>query len=132
MASASSRSRSVAVVGACVAALLVLACSAIAAAPDALLAPAHASASAAVVQHALSIAKQVPPELNARVFANVQRNEGGSPSTSAQDVPVQAYVNRVERLRSIRAARSAAVHRLHEHRSFLGAINAGKLLDQFE
>ena len=76
--------------------------------------------------------KQVPPELNARVFARMQGNEAASPTTAAQDVPVQAYVNRVEHLRSIRAARSAAVHRLHEQRSFIGAINAGKLLDEFE
>jgi hypothetical protein len=49
-----------------------------------------------------------------------------------QDMPVQAFVNKVEHIRTIRAAKLAAAHRLRERQSFDGAINAGKLLDQFE
>jgi hypothetical protein len=41
-------------------------------------------------------------------------------------------VNKVEHLRALRAAKVAAAHRLREHDSFVGALNAGKLLDQFD
>jgi hypothetical protein len=64
----------------------------------------------------------------------VQSEEiGGSPAITARnDVPVQAYVNNVEHLRALAAARLAAAHHLREHNSFIGALNAGKLLDQFD
>jgi hypothetical protein len=85
------------------------------------------------LRHLRSIAKQSSPEIDTRTLAIVQNDEvGGSNSAMPQDMPVQAFVNKVEHIRTIRAAKLAAAHRLRERQSFDGAINAGKLLDQFE
>jgi hypothetical protein len=142
MASAA-RSRVAALVSLSSAALMLLLLALLSTAPSSMLAPAPAplhtaasSASSASLTSSplpLSPAHHQPTEITARVLARARSEEvGGSPSAAAQDVPVQAYVNKIEHLRALRAARVAAAHRLHERDSFIGAINAGKLLDQFD
>jgi hypothetical protein len=133
--SSASRSRLIAVLGIALAAMVLLLFAAVSTPSSAMLAaaPAHLTAAVPEHPHLQSIAKPAQPEITARSLARTQSEEvGGSPSAGADDVPVQAYVNKVERMRALRAARVAAVHRIHEHDSFIGAINAGKLLDQFE
>lgn len=145
--SSASRSRLIAVLGIAAAAIVFLALSAASPSPGSLLlanAPAtHLSAAArhiklapppsfgCSIQH--NCHRRPSHEVTARVVARAQSEEiGGSPATNALDVPVQAYVNKVEHLRALRAARLAAARRLRERNSFVGALNAGKLLDQFD
>jgi hypothetical protein len=137
--SSAARSRAAALLALSSAALMLLLLAALSTVPSSILAvappPLHPAAPTptGTLSHVLSSPHHPPPEITARVLARARSEEvGGSPSAAAQDVPVQAYVNKIEHLRALRAAKAAAAHRLHERDSFIGAINAGKLLDQFE
>ncbi len=118
--SSASRSRLIAVaalsLSLALVALLLLA--GISNAPRSLLAPA---ASSLAIRHAPAAAQHLPlhpaaatsshplAQITAHSLARAQAEEiGGPASATPEDVPVQAYVNKIERLRALRAAKLRA------------------------
>ena len=114
--SSASRSRLIAVAALAFAALTLLLLACVSTAPRAMLAPAPETSSPALAaaQHlplhsAAAISSRPLAQLTAHTFARARAEEiGGSDSTTPDDVPAQAYVNKVEHLRSLRIAKLRA------------------------
>jgi hypothetical protein len=117
--SSASRSRLIAVAALACAALTLLLLACISTAPRAMLAPAPETSSPALrrpaaAQHlplhsAAAVSSRPLAQLTAHTFARAQADEiGGSDSATPEDVPAQAYVNKVEHLRSLRIAKLRA------------------------
>ena len=118
--SSASRSRLIAVAALSLALVALLLLAGISNAPRSMLAPADSSpairrpAAAALPQHlplhpAAATSSHPLAQITTHSLAMAQAEEiGGSASATPEDVPVQAYVNKIERLRALRAAKLRA------------------------
>ena len=114
--SSASRSRLIAVAALSLALVALLLLAGISNAPRSMLAPADSSpairrpVAAALPLHPAAATSSHPlAQITAHSLARAQAEEiGGSASATPEDVPVQAYVNKIERLRALRAAKLRA------------------------
>lgn len=110
--SSASRSRLIAAAALSLAVVALLLLAGISNAPRSMLAPAASSPAMrrpAALHRAAATSSHPLAQITVHSLARAQAEEiGGSASATPEDVPVQAYVNKIERLRALRAAKLRA------------------------